>query len=774
MLIYEAEGFLEVESKHIQQLCRSTTAVSLGNPELKTSAVDAVLCDSLNNSKSCCHVAFYSKALKRAFVFAVKGSEKRSPWQIGQETLAQLGFQLEDVNLKLSGAMLEVVLRDVPGLLSPAEARKQRTEKVSLLAEFQSSYDKAPDSVQGKKAALKLNAEKRMKTQSDELRQVMETLFASKEDENAELEAHMNQVRDLTSRLEAAEVLAESERNQREMSESITVAAEKRIQELEEVLVDVETTAADALKQKRKVTQLQKRVKKLGLELDSAEVKVKKEREKQEQLIPEVKAAHEQVSLLENEREDAETALKNIQEKLVEEQAEKSQLSENLQTAELQVKTLQKEIENAEKEVAHHDAEAKTSEGAQAELIEVQQELQVSLDLNSALEEKLATAIEENANSRESLRKAEKATSDKNQEEEQMTALTEENEHLAGEFKNLRDEYAQERSIRKRLEKGALEEDKRIQELEDALARAAENVSKMPADEDASKRDAQKIVSLRLELQNSIQQFKAAQQSQEELESEVDEAHKLIDSLEKMLRETDSVAKDQRSSEKSKESGSQQVQELEKQLKAVESQLEQELVEQKRLAKAVAAAEKKITAQGEALKQEEAIRKEQDVQLAERARQVVASDTVSQSLAKPTKSTKPLPHELRPGPKKGAFFRPDWDLEGLPCESSKEVFKAWETVFNVQTSLEGYPSQYCMAFLVVLRMKKQKKLYMLYRLKLSKHTLVCVPAKPVKDEASLKQAIKEGLNFLKLSGFEMDEMAGENIDSSLSGYFLES
>jgi hypothetical protein len=41
----------------------------------------------------------------------------------------------------------------------------------------------------------------------------------------------------------------------------------------------------------------------------------------------------------------------------------------------------------------------------------------------------------------------------------------------------------------------------------------------------------------------------------------------------------------------------------------------------------------------------------------------------------------------------------------------------------------------------------------------------------LQDEASLKKAIKEGLKFLKLSGFEMEEMAAENIDSTLSRYF---
>ena len=123
MLIYETEGFLEVESKGIQQLCRSTVSVSLGEVADERSTVHAVLCDHLHNSDSRCHVAFYSKPLKRAFVFAVKGSERQSSWERGQETLVQLGFQLKDVNLKLSPAMLEVVMRDVPGLIAPDEAR---------------------------------------------------------------------------------------------------------------------------------------------------------------------------------------------------------------------------------------------------------------------------------------------------------------------------------------------------------------------------------------------------------------------------------------------------------------------------------------------------------------------------------------------------------------------------------------------------------------------------------------------------------------------------
>ena len=127
---------------------------------------------------------------------------------------------------------------------------------------------------------------------------------------------------------------------------------------------------------------------------------------------------------------------------------------------------------------------------------------------------------------------------------------------------------------------------------------------------------------------------------------------------------------------------------------------------------------------------------------------------------------------MRPAPNKAASFHPDWDLEGLPCKSEKQVVRAWETVFNVQISLEGYPSQYCMAFLIVLRIDDATKLFMLFRLKQNKHTLVCVPAATPNNEEQLQKAIDEGLSFLKKSGFEMEEMPEEYISSSLGGYFL--
>jgi len=247
------------------------------------------------------------------------------------------------------------------------------------------------------------------------------------------------------------------------------------------------------------------------------------------------------------------------------------------------------------------------------------------------------------------------------------------------------------------------------------------------------------------------------------LEKELDAAHKMIDSLDQMIREKEGSASGWGADQEAEEDHSEEVKELEEKLRHLEIQFEQEKLEQNRLAKEFAATERKLAEQEELLRQ---AREEKPVAPTVVAEKEGGGETSSQ----PSRS---LPHELRPAPEKGAFFRPDWDLDGLPCKSGKDVLKVWETVFNVQISIEGYPSQYCMAFLVVLRKGKQKKVYLMYRLKLNKHTLVCVPAAPPKDEKSLQKAIDEGLKFLRLSGFEMEELDREHIDGALQSYFVE-
>jgi len=47
-----------------------------------------------------------------------------------------------------------------------------------------------------------------------------------------------------------------------------------------------------------------------------------------------------------------------------------------------------------------------------------------------------------------------------------------------------------------------------------------------------------------------------------------------------------------------------------------------------------------------------------------------------------------------------------------------------------------------------------------------------VPGQASKDGKSLEEVIKEGLQFLKLSGFEMEPLIAEHVGDTLSPYFL--
>jgi chromosome segregation ATPase len=762
MLLYENDGFLEVETKEIKQLCRSIQTVPFGGTGRDKYELHAVLCDYQDKDEQRCRIAFYAKSLKRALVFTVAGSEKASLWQCGKEALLELGFQLESVNLKLSPAMLEVVLRDVPGLASPAEARNQRTEHMRLMGSFQEAYDEDPESGPGKKAALKLSAEKRLNERVGTLRHLLEELLTPQESASDDMETLMTQVKELTSRLADAEESIVSERAQRELSESITSAAEKRIQELEEILVDVETQSSDSLKQKRKIIDLRGRIKELGANLDSANVELERERDKQKQFVDDVKSANKQIVDLENALNNAEGEREKALAKLVEEAAVKSEIEKCLNTAERRIKTLDKALQAVEKEKAQGDEALKVSEALQIELGKVQQMLNETLGLNEGLKEDLAAAVEQSMSLQGRLQDAESKERAKDIEQAELKKQSDQYEQLVKEHESLRDEYDRECSVRKRLEKGAIADDRRLSELEKALAEAESLAEKSEGIKDSPDTpDANAILEKELrELGRSLDQEREARET---LEKELQDAHKLIDSLEKMVRATETSTAGKQAQQSSAPGGPVKALEVEKRLQCLEDQLEKEHLVQKRLAKELAAAEKKLTEQEETITQSQALNSEK----------VVPEKDSKVGEDRKSRSSAPLPHELRPAPKKGAFFRPDWDLQGLPCRTTDQVLKAWETVFNVQIALEGYPSQYCMAFMVVLRLGKQKKLFMLYRLKQNNHTLVCVPAKGPKDEASLQKAIKKGLDFLRKSGFEMDEMSSEHIESTLGRYFLE-
>lgn len=306
----------------------------------------------------------------------------------------------------------------------------------------------------------------------------------------------------------------------------------------------------------------------------------------------------------------------------------------------------------------------------------------------------------------------------------------------------------QERSIRKRLEKGAAADERRLDELETALAAATAGVPMAGAAEDGQCEGEELQQGLRQALAD-LEEERAARQG---LEQALEQSDQMIAALEKALkssRHTASPGVEQPAEHPLQQDA------LAAQLAGAQAQLQAEQQECRKLSEAYDQAVARIA------------------ELERDRRDGGAAGLPSAAAGMPAGTGpakgKPLPHEVRPAPRAGARFHPDWELHGLPCQADQVVL-AWGSVSNVQLSLEGYPAQYCAAFLVVAKQGRQKRLYMLFDLKSSKHTLICVPDKPPGDEAALSRLIGEGRKYLLISGFELEEIVADEVPGLLGRY----
>ena len=328
--------------------------------------------------------------------------------------------------------------------------------------------------------------------------------------------------------------------------------------------------------------------------------------------------------------------------------------------------------------------------------------------------------------------------------EEAQRTLRRQLEALQGECDEARAELESERSVRKRLERGASSDEKRLQELEEALAAV-----KVPGGADGTE-----LATLQGELSEARETAARERQAREKLALELAEAGKKLAVLEQELSLVESASAGATADDANVR---EMLAALTGKLQTVENELAAEQQLCRRYAKECAEAQRRL---GELESRGGA--RSTDLPLAEKP-----------LLGSKPATDKPLPHELRPAPKPGALFHPNWDLNALPCSSTDQILQAWASVSNVQLSLEGYPSQYCSAHLVIVKQGRQKQLYMLFNLKEIKHILVCVPSTPPKDEASLSKLASEGQKYLLMSGFDLEKLPTADIPKRL-GHYLQS
>ena len=116
----------------------------------------------------------------------------------------------------------------------------------------------------------------------------------------------------------------------------------------------------------------------------------------------------------------------------------------------------------------------------------------------------------------------------------------------------------------------------------------------------------------------------------------------------------------------------------------------------------------------------------------------------------------PPPHVVRRPPPPGAVFRVDWDLSALYYSSPNDVVELYHSMNMVRLSLEGYPDQFCSAYIVVLKEGEDRRIFVPFRLSESERVLVYVPARPPESQADHARTMQEAKKFLQVVGIDVE------------------
>ncbi len=202
------------------------------------------------------------------------------------------------------------------------------------------------------------------------------------------------------------------------------------------------------------------------------------------------------------------------------------------------------------------------------------------------------------------------------------------------------------------------------------------------------------------------------------------------------------------------------------QLRAEKAALEkraQELTRTAQLATQRAAAEKAERQQLAAAKKiiEERLEAVQKQPLAAKA---IEERPASPPASSPSSSLRPMVGANRPRPARrggvaGAFFQVDWDREQVDCDPVRDIIEVQQSFSMAPLSLEGFPSQYCSAYIVGFKKGGGREVNVVFHLKQSGRLLVYVPGKPISDQSGYARGMQEAQKFLQVVGMDTERMS---------------
>jgi hypothetical protein len=871
----ESQSYIEAVEAEVDAIFRSRETFELPGADAPTLPVQAFVCGIRREEDYQVFVALYSKSCKRNLVYSIAAEKKgKSGYEAAMkgalDACQTMGFAMESVNLKFSTAMREVVIRDIPVLLSPAAARKIGAQKAEELAELerlatQQEENEAPGEAAAgfsparrsvrerarqerqeevKAAARKLAAESVVEESVTATRQAVERLLppgfevarregaivpAAKvlertgepqlpsaaggelpvpmsvairpkveqgdgdsqevqllaqklERLEAAKSAAEQRVAELTEtallvaaraeteraereRLEAAKALAaeraaemaeaarqaaeraETERVERERLETAKAAAEQRAAELAETArqaaerAETERAARERLEAAK--TLAEERAAELAAAARQAAERAETQRAEREQLLAAKAAAEQRMAELAEAMRDVEMhaiAFRQEQEQQAAAQAKREQ-AERQRLA----------------------AEKAAAEQRSAELGEAVKEARSRIEIELAKREQLLAekALVEK-------RAAELAEAALQAEQRVETERTEQEQLLAA--KSAAEQRTVELSEAVRTVELQAVDFKREMELQTATQaqRMEAELKRLGAEKEAAERrttdlgDAVKEVERRIEIVGAGQERlmaedAAAEQREAEMAEAVRRAERQVAAAERVERERLEAAKsaaEQRAAELA-ETARQAAERAETERTGELAELARQTAERERLELEKARIERRLLERAE-------VPPRGKRGAVERGRQPTAlpslggrfnsdSSSMEQPVAPPPKPSS------RPSTS-GAFFQVDWDFADVAYESVDDVLEVHQSISRTQLSLEGFPNQYCTAYIVALKKGKGRQVYVAFRLASSNRVLVYVPTTPPHNQDAYARTMQEANKFLRVTGIETERL----------------
>lgn len=428
MVFFQEALCIEANESEVAELYRSP-AISLpieGSPPLSTCAY---LCVLKRDSGYRVYVAIHCRDIKRSLIYAVAQAKDdcsgfEDSLHEAQQFAGAIGFRLESVNLKYSPAMRAVVLREMPVLLSPDQARRLLQENAAEEAEASFLASQAAG------AAAETDAESSPLEGSDR-KQVREARIAAGRTAVRTLEMRKRldeQAATLRRTLERA--LAEVNRSERSVEEqrerehlqAEIALTEKRIAELEKTVHELqeqlvagqrereELAKASATGAKRQA-ELEKLLHKAQKQIETGEARRKEVIDCQAAAEERLAETAEKLRQAEERAEEERTARERPQQTVVREEEHRAELRQALEEArktiapaadgrvtelEKELQVSEQRLEQAQRALSEARTRAVTEQKKQAAALAAAEERIAALEKN--LRDTTARAEAENPN----------------------------------------------------------------------------------------------------------------------------------------------------------------------------------------------------------------------------------------------------------------------------------------------------------------------------------------------------------------------------------------